>query len=164
MNIANDKVVKIHFTVTDSEKNLIDSTVESDEPMEFIHGSGLLIEVLEKEMLGRIANDKFSLDVTAAQAYGERHDELCQSMPVSMFEGMEVEPGMQFRATTDDGDHSVIVLEVTDEAVVVDGNHPLAGIDLTFNVEILEVRDATEEELEHGHIHTHGESCGHSHH
>lgn len=162
MKIANDKVVKIHFTVMDDEKTVIDSTVDH-EPLEFIHGNGLLIEALEKELIGHEVDDSFTLAVSAENAYGERHDELMQTMPISMFEGMEVEAGMQFRATSDDGEHSVIVLKVTDESVVVDGNHPLAGADLIFDVKVLEVRDATQEELDHGHPHSEGHSCGHDH-
>ncbi len=159
MRIAKDKAVTIHFTVMDSEKTVIDSTT-NHEPLAFIQGGGLLIEALENEMLGHEVNDKFSLALSAADAYGLRQDALVQAMPKNMFEDMEVEPGMQFRATTDDGEHSVIVLEVNEENVVVDGNHPLAGIDLTFDVEILEVRDATLQELDHGHIHVEGHSCG----
>ena len=79
-----------------------------------------------------------------------------------MFEGMEIEPGMTFRATTDEGEQSVMILDVDDETVVVDGNHPLSGLTLTFDVEVLEVRAATEEEIAHGHPHT-GEGCGHTH-
>lgn len=163
MLIANDKVVKIHFTVMDKEKTVIDST-HDHEPLEYIQGTGLLIEALEQAMLGRQTKDTFTLDLSAAQAYGERHEGLVQAMPVSMFNGMEVEPGMQFRATTDDGEHSVIVVEVNEDTVVVDGNHPLAGIDLTFEVEVLAVRDATDEELDHGHPHVEGHNFDHTHH
>jgi FKBP-type peptidyl-prolyl cis-trans isomerase SlyD len=162
MKIANDKVVKIHFTVMDDEKTVIDTTLE-DQPLEYIHGSGLLIEALENEITGHQANDTFVLDLPANQAYGSRQDSLVQTMPISMFEGMDVEPGMQFRATADEGDQSVIVIEVSDEHVVVDGNHPLAGINLSFDVQVIDVRDATEEELDHGHAHVHGHSCGEAH-
>ena len=79
-----------------------------------------------------------------------------------MFEGMDVEVGMSFRATTPEGEQSVIIIETSDDEVVVDGNHPLAGIPLTFDVEVVDVRDATAEELEHGHAHAPG-GCGHDH-
>ena len=85
-----------------------------------------------------------------------------QAVPKSMFDGMEIEVGMQFRASTDDGDQSVMIIEIQDEDVIVDGNHPLSGITLNFDVEILEVREATEEELAHGHVHGEG-GCGHDH-
>lgn len=164
MKILKDKVVTIHFTVMDCDKDIIDSTQEQ-EPLAFIHGSGLLLEALENEMTGRQAKEKFELKLTAAEAYGDRQEVLVQAMPISMFKDMEVEPGMQFRATTDDGEHSVIVVEVTEDNIVVDGNHPLAGIDLTFDVQIIDVRDASEEELAHGHIHAPGHSCdGETHH
>jgi FKBP-type peptidyl-prolyl cis-trans isomerase SlyD len=86
-----------------------------------------------------------------------------QTVPKSMFESVEdLAVGSQLRATTDDGEQTVIVIDVTDDEITVDGNHPLAGIDLKFDVEILEVRDATEDELKHGHVHGEG-GCGHSH-
>jgi FKBP-type peptidyl-prolyl cis-trans isomerase SlyD len=162
MKIANDRVITMHFTVMDSEKSQIDSTHEG-EPLVFIQGSGLLVQGLEDALIGMTVNDKKTVDLTAEHAYGQRYPQLVQKMPISMFEDMDVEVGMQFRATTDDGEQTVIVVEKTEEDIIVDGNHPLAGIDLTFKVEIVEVREATEEELNHGHIHAHGESCGHEH-
>ena len=162
MKIEKDKVISMHFTVLDSEKTEIDTTYP-DSPLSFIQGTGLLVAGLEDALYGMETADKKTISLTAEEAYGLRHQQLVQSMPVNMFEGMDVEVGMQFRATTDDGEQTVIVVEVSDEAIVVDGNHPLAGIDLIFNVEIVEVREPTEEELAHGHIHAQGESCGHSH-
>ncbi len=85
-----------------------------------------------------------------------------QAVSLDLFDGMDVQPGMSFRATTDDGEQSVVVLDVTDDEVIVDGNHPLAGMDLTFDVEIVEVREATADELSHGHVHGPG-GCGHNH-
>ncbi|WP_018693160.1 FKBP-type peptidyl-prolyl cis-trans isomerase [Algicola sagamiensis] len=161
MNIEKNVVVKMHYSVMDKEENLIDSSYD-DEPLEFIQGFGFLIEGLEKALEGKQSGDKLSVDVQAADAYGERADGLVQTVPMSMFGDVEVEVGMQFRATTDDGEQTVIVIDVTDEEVTVDGNHPLAGIDLKFDVEILDVRAATEEELSHGHVHGEG-GCGHSH-
>jgi FKBP-type peptidyl-prolyl cis-trans isomerase SlyD len=163
MKIENEKVVTMHFTVMDKEKTVIDSTYDA-EPLAFIQGSGLLVPALEEALFGLAANDKKSVALTAEQAYGERFEQLIQSMPKTMFEGMDVNVGMQFRATTDDGEQTVIVVDISDDKIIVDGNHPLAGIDLTFDVEVLEVREATTDELSHGHIHAQGESCGHSHH
>jgi FKBP-type peptidyl-prolyl cis-trans isomerase SlyD len=162
MNIENEKVVSMHFTVMDGEKTEIDSTYGA-EPLAFIQGTGLLVQGLEDSLVGMKTGEKKTVALEAEHAYGQRHEQLIQSMPVTMFEDMEVAVGMQFRATTDDGEQTVIVVEVSDEAIIVDGNHPLAGIDLTFDVEIMEVREATEDELNHGHIHAHGESCGHEH-
>ena len=120
------------------------------------------LEQYASKLLGKEAGDTFSVTVEPEQGYGERHDDLMQAVPKSMFEGMEIEVGMQFRATTDAGDQSVMIIEIQDEDVIVDGNHPLSGITLHFDVEVLEVRDATEEELAHGHVHGEG-GCGHSH-
>lgn len=161
MKIENDKVVALHFTVVDAEKTEIDNTYD-DQPLMFIQGSGLLVPGLEEALLGMAVGDKKTVALQSENAYGERYEQLVQAMPLSMFDGMEVAVGMQFRATTDEGEQTVIVVDVSDETVVVDGNHPLAGIDLTFNVEVMEIRDATEDELNHGHVHGAG-GCGHEH-
>lgn len=152
MKISNNAAVTMHFTVSSEDGVQIDSSRES-QPMEFIQGSHYLIQGLEDALEGKQAGDKFELDVGPTDAYGERADELVQLVPKSMFEGMELEVGMQFRATTDDGEQSVVVIDVTDDEVVVDGNHPLSGLTLHFDVEILQVREATEEEIAHGHVH-----------
>lgn len=151
MKIEKDKVVSMHFNVTDSEKIEIDTTYP-DNPLAFIQGTGLLVAGLEDALYGMEVNEKKSVKLEAVQAYGLRYEELVQAMPINMFEGMEVDVGMQFRATTDEGEQTVIVVEVNDDTIVVDGNHPLAGIDLTFNVEVLEVREPTEQELATGQI------------
>jgi len=161
MKIADKKVVKMHYSVMDKKQNQIDSTFGS-EPLEMIIGSGFLIPGLEKALLEKTVGDKFTVEVPAADGYGERHEGLMQAVSKDMFAGMEVEVGMQFRATTDQGEQSVTVIEIQGDDVVIDGNHPLSGIDLTFDVEVLEVRDATEEELAHGHVHGAG-GCGHDH-
>lgn len=161
MKIAQQKVVKLHYSVMDKDNNAIDSSFDN-EPLEFIVGSGFLIPGLEDALIDKQAGDTFTVEVAAKDGYGERHDGLMQAVPKSMFEGMDIEVGMQFRATTDEGEQTVVIIDIQDEDVVVDGNHPLSGIDLTFDVEVLEVRDATEEELAHGHVHGAG-GCG-SHH
>jgi FKBP-type peptidyl-prolyl cis-trans isomerase SlyD len=161
MNIANNNVVTIHFTVCSSDGTQIDSSKNS-EPMVFLQGSHFLIQGLENELEGKTVGDKFVIDVTPELAYGERHEELVQAVPKSMFEDMEISPGMTFRATTDDGEQSVMIIDVNDEEVIVDGNHPLSGLTLNFDVEVLEIREATEEEISHGHPHSeHG--CDHTH-
>ncbi|MDN3376872.1 MULTISPECIES: peptidylprolyl isomerase [unclassified Pseudoalteromonas] len=161
MLIATNKVVKMHYSVTDNENNSIDNSFDG-EPLIFIVGTGYLIQGLEDALQGKQAGDTLSVTVEPENGYGERHDELMQAVPKSMFEGMEIEVGMQFRATTDDGDQSVMIIDIQDEEVIVDGNNPLAGITLNFDVEILEVRDATADELAHGHVHGEG-GCGHEH-
>ena len=162
MKIAPNKVVVLHYAVSDSEGTLIDSSYDHN-PLAIIHGTGYLIPGLETALVDRVAGDKFEVNVEAEQAYGQRHDGFVQTVPKQMFEGIEeLEVGTQLRATTDEGEQTVIVIDVQDDEITVDGNHPLAGIDLQFDVEILEVRDATEDELAHGHVHGEG-GCGHSH-
>ncbi|RJE76418.1 peptidylprolyl isomerase [Pseudoalteromonas citrea] len=161
MKIAPNKVVKMHYSVLDNDKNTIDNSFDG-EPLLFIIGTGYLIPGLEDAIIDKSAGDTLSVTVEPAQGYGERHDELMQAVPKSMFDGMEIDVGMQFRASTDDGDQMVMIIDIQDEEVIVDGNHPLSGITLHFDVEILEVRDATEDELSHGHVHTEG-GCGHEH-
>ncbi|WDE06360.1 peptidylprolyl isomerase [Thalassomonas viridans] len=162
MKISNNKVVVMHYAVSDSEGTLIDSSYDH-QPLAVIHGTGYLIPGLEAALEDHQAGDKFEVAVSADQAYGERNDNFVQNVPKAMFEGIEdLDVGTQLRATTDDGEQTVIVIDISDDEITVDGNHPLAGIDLNFDVEILEVRDATEEELSHGHVHGEG-GCGHSH-
>lgn len=162
MKIAQNSVVIMHYAVMDSEENLIDSSYD-DKPLAFIHGNGFLIPGLESKLNEKAAGDKFIVDVTAEDAYGLRHDEFVQTVPKSLFSGIEdLDVGMQLRAQTDDGEQTVIVIGMEDDEITVDGNHPLAGIDLKFDVEILEVREATADELAHGHVHGEG-SCGHDH-
>lgn len=162
MKISSNKVVVMHYAVSDSEGTLIDSSYDH-QPLAVIHGTGYLIPGLEDALLDHQVGDKFEVSVNAEQAYGERNDNFVQNVPKAMFEGIEdLDVGTQLRATTDDGEQTVIVIDISDDEITVDGNHPLAGIDLNFDVEILEVRDATEEELSHGHVHGEG-GCGHEH-
>jgi len=162
MKIAENKVVVLHYAVSDSEDTLIDSSYDHN-PLAVIHGTGYLIPGLEEALTDRQAGDKFDVEVKADQAYGQRFDDYVQTVPKEMFAQIEdLEVGSQLRATTDDGEQTVIVIDVQEDEITVDGNHPLAGIDLKFDVEILEVRDATADELEHGHVHGEG-GCGHSH-
>lgn len=159
MKIHNDSVITMHYTVKNSHGEIIDSS-ENSEPMTFLNGRGFLIYGLEQELTNKAKGDKFDCNIDAEAAYGAFHPELVQQLPISVFDSIEeIHEGMQLRATTDDGEQSVIITEITDEQVTVDGNHPLAGVDLTFNVEIIDVREATEEEMAHGHIHAQGESC-----
>jgi len=160
MKITSNSVVVMHYAVSNSEGTLIDSSYDH-KPMAIIQGTGYLIPGLEDALIDHQEGDKFEVAVTAEQAYGDRHDEYVQTVPKELLQGVEkLAVGTQLRASTDDGEQTVIVIEVTDDEVTVDGNHPLAGLDLSFDVDILEVRAATEEELAHGHIHAEGESCG----
>ncbi|QTH72915.1 FKBP-type peptidyl-prolyl cis-trans isomerase [Pseudoalteromonas xiamenensis] len=161
MKIEQNSVVKLHYAVLDNEKNTIDNTFD-EAPMEIIMGAGYLIPGLEEALIGKQVGDTFSVTVEPENGYGERYDNLTQAVPKSMFEGMEIEVGMQFRATTDEGDQLVVIIGIEGDDVIVDGNHPLSGITLNFDVEVIDVREATAEELEHGHVHGSG-CCGHDH-
>jgi FKBP-type peptidyl-prolyl cis-trans isomerase SlyD len=161
MHITKDTVATIHFTVSSEDGTQIDSSTDG-EPMVYLQGSHFLIKGLEDELQGKGPGDEFELDIAPDLAYGERHEELVQAVQSSMFEGMEVTAGMTFRASTDDGEQSVMVLDVTDEEIIVDGNHPLSGLTLNFKVKVLEVRTATAEEIAHGHPHSE-EGCDHPH-
>jgi FKBP-type peptidyl-prolyl cis-trans isomerase SlyD len=162
MKIAKNNVVVMHYAVSDSEGTLIDSSYE-DKPMAIIQGVGYLIPGLDDALIDHQAGDKFEVAVACDQAYGERHDDYVQTVPREVLAGVEdLALGTQLRATTDDGEQTVIVIDVQDDVITVDGNHPLSGLDLNFDVEIIEVREATAEELEHGHVHAEG-GCGHDH-
>ena len=162
MKISEKKVAVIHYAVSDSDGTLIDSSYDHA-PLSIIHGTGYLIVGLEEALKGRQAGDKFEVNVPADSAYGARNDSFVQEVPKEMFGNIEdLEVGTQLRAETDYGEQTVIVVAMTDNTITVDGNHPLAGMDLSFDVEILEVRDATEDELKHGHVHGEG-GCGHHH-
>jgi len=153
MKITANKVAVIHYAVSDSEGTLIDSSYDH-EPLSIIHGSGYLIPGLEDALEGHIVGDTFEVSVPPEKGYGERFDDYVQTVPKEMFGDIDnLEVGAQLRATTDDGEQTVIVVDISEDSITVDGNHPLAGIELQFDVEVLEVRDATEDELAHGHVH-----------
>lgn len=156
MQIEDNKVVLFNYTLTDAEGEVIDES--KGQPLPYLHGAGNIVPGLEKEMLGKDAGDAFSVVVQPEEGYGPVYPEMIQQVPREAFQGVdEIQPGMQFEASTDAGPRSVVVREVTDEAVTVDGNHPLAGQTLNFDIEVVEIRDATEQELEHGHVHLDGQ-------
>lgn len=161
MHIAEQSVVSIHYTLTNGEGETLD-TSDGREPLIYLHGAQNIIPGLENELTGKNVGDSFDVTIQPEEAYGTVNPELVQTVPHSAFEGVEkVEPGMQFQARGDDGETQVItVTEVADSGVTVDGNHPLAGQVLNFSVRVEEIREATEEEIEHGHVHGPG---GHHH-
>ncbi|MCB1189351.1 MAG: peptidylprolyl isomerase [Leptospiraceae bacterium] len=160
MKIENNSVVSFEYTLKDSEGNLIDSS--EGESLSYIQGTGNIIIGLENEMQGRQSGDQFKVSIPAKDGYGEYKEELVQKVPKQYFdENLTIAPGMQFQTQNDGQLQILTVLEVENENVIMDGNHPLAGFDLNFDVKITEVRSATEEELEHGHVHGPG---GHHHH
>jgi FKBP-type peptidyl-prolyl cis-trans isomerase SlyD len=161
MQITNQKVVSIHYTLTNVDGDIIDSS-EGHEPLAYLHGFGNIIPGLENALAGRAAGERFTVSIAPDEGYGERDDAMVQSVPRSAFQGVdEIRPGMQFQAQSPEGMQLVTVLGVEADEVILDGNHPMAGLTLNFAVEITDVRDATREELEHGHVHGPG---GHHHH
>ena len=160
MQIANDKVVTIHYTLTNDEGDLLDSSKDQD-PLAYLHGSGNIIPGLENALTGRSIGDTFNIEVAPEDGYGVRDNEMVQSGPRSAFEGVDnIEPGMQFQAQSPDGIQLVTVIDLDGDEIILDGNHPMAGFTLHFDVEVINIREATQEELDHGHVHGAG---GHHH-
>jgi FKBP-type peptidyl-prolyl cis-trans isomerase SlyD len=151
MNIAKNTIVSFDYTLTDDNNQILDSS--EGEPLVYLHGHGNIIPGLEEAMEGKAAGDSFKVHVTAANAYGERDEKLITKIPKDRFEGETVEEGMQFQAQTPDGYRVVTVTGVAGDQVTIDGNHPLAGTDLNFDVEVKDIREASEEEIAHGHPH-----------
>jgi len=154
MKITENKIAFIHYTLTDDAGEVLDSSRES-EPLAYLHGHGHLIPGLENELEGHEAGEKLKVSVAPEDGYGEIEKELIQVVPMDAFKGVDkVEAGMQFEAQTEEGgNQSITVIKVEGDNVTIDGNHPLAGMTLNFDVEITEVRDASAEELDHGHVH-----------
>ena len=160
MNISNNCVASFHYTLTDSTGKVLDSS-EGQEPLSYLHGAGNIIPGLEKALVGKAVGDKLNVSVAAAEAYGERDDAMVHQLDSSMFSGIDqIEVGMEFHAETEHGLQVVTVTGVEGDQVTIDGNHPLAGVDLNFDVEVTDVREATEDEIAHGHAHGAG---GHHH-
>lgn len=161
MQIAENAVVAIHYTLTNDAGETLDSSRERNEPLAYLHGHGNIIPGLENALTGKQAGDALKVTVQPAEGYGERHDEMIQDVPRDAFQGVDdIQPGMQFQANTETGPRLFTITEVNGDTVTVDGNHPLAGTTLHFDVEIAEVREASAEELSHGHVHGPG---GHDH-
>ena len=154
MNIEKDRVVAIHYKLTDDQGTVIDSS-EGQDPLTYLHGAHAIIPGLENALEGKAAGDAFQVAVSPEEGYGEVDDEMVQSVPRSAFAGIEgLEPGMPLQANDGEGNvHHVTVLEVNDDSVTIDANHPLAGQVLHFDVTVDSVREATPEELDHGHAH-----------
>lgn len=153
MPIARDSVVTIHYTLKDDAGEVIDSSA-SGEPLAYLHGHGNIVPGLEKELTGRDVGDKVSVMVPPAEGYGEYDKDLVQSVPRRALRGIkDVRAGMHLHAQTEQGPRTVTVTRVAGDMVTLDGNHPLAGKNLNFDIQIEDVRQATEEELSHGHVH-----------
>ncbi len=160
MQIADNSVVSIHYTLTNAAGETLDSSV-GQEPLTYLQGSNNIVQGLESALLGKAAGDSLQVSVTPAEGYGELREDLVQEVDRSAFVGVDdIQVGMQFMAQTPWGDQPVTVVKLEGESITLDGNHPLAGQTLNFDVEVLEVRAASAEELDHGHVHGPG---GHQH-
>jgi FKBP-type peptidyl-prolyl cis-trans isomerase SlyD len=159
MQIANTLAVSIHYTLTNKVGEQLDSSIGS-QPLVYLHGQGNIIPGLELALTGKKVGDKFKVTIEAAKAYGDYQDAMVQTISRSMFEGVDtLELGMMFHADVSHGTGVVTVTKIDGDQITIDGNHPLAGQDLTFEVEVVAVRPATADELAHGHVH--GTGCQH---
>lgn len=160
MQIAANCVAYIHYTLKDDGGSVLDSSSGRD-PLAYLHGAGNIVAGLEKALEGKQAGEKFSVKVAPQEGYGVRDEALVQDVPRRSFQGVrDLKAGMQFQAQSQQGPVAVTVTKVQGDMVTVDGNHALAGVTLNFEIEITKVREATAEELMHGHVHGVG---GHHH-
>lgn len=144
----------MHYTLTSPEGEVLDSS-DGKDPLAYLHGHGNIIPGLEKQLEGKGPGDKLTAEVPAAEAYGDHNPALIVEAARSQFpEDVDLEAGMRFQAQTPQGPRVAQVTKVEGDKVTVDTNHPLAGTDLKFDVEVLEVREASKEEVEHGHVHS----------
>ena len=150
--IAKDTAVRFNYILTDESGNVIDQS--QGEPLAYLHGHNNIIPGLEKELEGKSAGDSLTAVIEPADAYGEYQEQAVQQVPRANFQGVDnIQPGMQFQSEAEGQVMLVTVTDVNEDTVTVDANHPLAGKKLSFDVEIVEVRAATEDELNHGHVH-----------
>jgi FKBP-type peptidyl-prolyl cis-trans isomerase SlyD len=152
--IGDNLVVSMHYKLTDNDGNVLDSS-EGAEPLGYLHGAGNLIPGLENALVGKVEGDSLQVKVEPAEGYGEIMPELIENVAIAAFQGVDsVEAGMAFEAQGPDGSmQHVVVKKVEGDEVTIDANHPLAGVALNFDVDIISVREATEEEVAHGHAH-----------
>jgi len=160
MQIETRKVVTLNYTLTDNTGKVLDES--QDGSFAYLHGANNIIPGLENALTGRKTGDQVSVSVEPQEAYGERDDSKMVDVPKTAFPNVDrIAPGMQFQAKSPGGDSLMVtVVKVQEETVTIDGNHPLAGVQLNFAVEVVDVRDATSEEIDHGHVHGPG---GHHH-
>lgn len=161
MQIAKNKAVSIEYTLTNEQGEVIDSSVGSA-PLEYLQGAQNIIVGLENALEGKAKGDELEVSIEPEDAYGEYSPELIATLSRSMFEGVDtLEVGMQFHASAPDGGMQIVTIrDIDGDDVTVDGNHPLAGQRLHFQVKVINVRPASEEEIDHGHVHGEG---GHHH-
>ena len=157
MVIADAKIVSIHYTLKNKHGELLDKSGK-DEPLSYLHGTESIIPGLETALAGKSAGDKLSVSIAPEQGYGLHSESLVKELPRDAFGEIEdIQEGMRFQAESENGTRIITVTNVAEDRVTVDGNHPLAGETLNFDVEVDNVRDATAQEIEHGHVHSDGE-------
>lgn len=161
MNIENGKVVTFHYTLLDTEGKLLEES-KGAEPTAYLHGKNNILPAMEAELEGRQVGDKVEVTLSPEQAYGQRNPDAVQRVPIKNLvgKGGKVKPGQIITVQTEQGSRQVQVVKVGKFNADVDTNHPLAGLTLTFHIEIVDIRDASEEEMAHGHAHGPG---GHQH-
>lgn len=161
MTIKNDLVVAIQYELKNDNGEVLDAS-EAGDPLYYLHGADNIIPGLENELEGKTKGDKLDVVIDAADGYGEFDKELIEALPKEVFKDIDdLKPGLELQAQDEEGAVRFFVIkEIKDEEVVIDSNHPLAGETLHFKVEVEDIREASEEELEHGHVH----SPGHHHH
>ncbi|MEW4451906.1 peptidylprolyl isomerase [Bremerella sp. JC817] len=163
MKVAKNTVVSIAYTLKDAEGNVLDAA-DASEPLAYLHGIGNLIPGMEKALDNRDSGESFEVVIPPEEGYGAFDDDLVWELDKDQFGELgEVEVGTQFVLETEDDQVLVTVVEIRDEVVIVDGNHELADETLFFEITVLEVRDATPEELDHGHAHGPGSAHDHDH-
>jgi FKBP-type peptidyl-prolyl cis-trans isomerase SlyD len=156
MQIGAKKAVSFHYSLRDDEGTVLDSS-EGRPPLTYLHGEGNIVPGLERALEGKSAGDEVKATVPPEEGYGERDDSNIRNVPRRKLPEGKIEPGMRLRLQTNEGPVPALVTAVSGDYVTVDANHPLAGMTLHFDVTVVEVRDATAEELEHGHVHGPGD-------
>ncbi len=153
MAIEDRKVVSFHYTLSNEAGEQLETSRERD-PLVYLHGYRNIISGLEKAMAGKDVGDSFQVTVGPAEAYGERNPNNVQRIPAKHFPNLKkLSPGQMVQLQTKQGPIQAVVVKIGRFNVDVDANHPLAGQTLTFDVEITDIRDATKEEIDHGHVH-----------
>lgn len=159
MQIEAKKVVSIEYTLKDTQGQLLDKSADN-EPLTYLHGTGNMVPGVEKALDGKSPGDTVQVTVAPAEAYGERNDHLVTKIAARKLPGKKAKIGDRFRVETEQGPMLVTVVKIVGDYATIDANHPLAGMTLQFDLKVVDVRDATAEELEHGHVHGAG---GHHH-
>lgn len=161
MSVELNKVVSLHYRLFDVDGNLLEDSRVEDQPILYLHGSNGMLPTLAKEMEGKQVGDVVKATLTPEQAYGQREEGRVQRVSKKyLLSKGALKPGMLVQLSTKEGPLDAFLLKVSLKTVDIDTNHPYAGLTLTFEVEILDIRDATEEEIAHGHAHGAG---GHQH-